>query len=94
MQTKGCRTTASLTRILALVTLPPNVLECHAPNHSSVNSHVLPLSAELYENLGHMGASIKQHLVEGMRNMWHQLNEIARSHTSSDQAQIDLPQGG
>lgn len=47
---------------------------------------------ELYENLGQMGASIKQHLVEGMRNMWHQLNEIARSHTSSDQAQTDMPQ--
>lgn len=43
---------------------------------------LLLLSIELYENLGQVGASIKQHLVDGMRNMWHQLNEIARSHTS------------
>ena len=37
-----------------------------------------------------MGARFKQSVVEGMRNMWHQLNEIARSHTSaqgSDQSQ-------
>lgn len=39
--------------------------------------------AELYENLGQVGASIKHHLVEGMRNMWQQLNEFARSHSSS-----------
>lgn len=43
----------------------------------------VPLSAELYENLGQVGASIKHHLVEGMRNMWQQLNEFARSHSSS-----------
>jgi len=49
---------------------------------------------ELYENLGQVGASIKQHLVDGMRNMWHQLNEIARSHTSqpTDKDQPDTPQ--
>ena len=41
------------------------------------------LSLELYENLGQVGASIKHHLVEGMRNMWQQLNEFARSHSSS-----------
>ncbi len=29
-----------------------------------------------------MGARFKQSVVEGMRNMWNQLNEIARSHTS------------
>ena len=46
----------------------------------------LCLHAELYENLGQVGASIKHHLMEGMRNMWSQLNEIARSHTA--------PQGG
>ena len=38
---------------------------------------------ELYENLGQVGASIKHHLVEGMRNMWQQLNEFARSHSST-----------
>ena len=48
---------------------------------------------ELYENLGQVGASIKQHLVDGMRNMWHQLNEIARSHTSQSTDQPDTPQG-
>ena len=54
-----------------------------------------PPLPELYENLGQMGASIKQHLVEEMRNMWHQLNEIARSHTTTDQTkeQPDTPQG-
>ena len=40
-------------------------------------------STELYENLGQVGASIKHHLVEGMRNMWQQLNEFARSHSSN-----------
>lgn len=40
---------------------------------------------ELYENLGYVGASIKHHLVEGMRNMWQQLNDLARSHTSGSQ---------
>lgn len=38
-------------------------------------------AAELYENLGYVGKSIKHHLVEGMRNMWQQLNDLARSHT-------------
>lgn len=41
------------------------------------------LDTELYENLGQVGASIKHHLVEGMRNMWQQLNEFARSHSST-----------
>ena len=27
-----------------------------------------------------VGASMKQYVVEGMRNMWQQLNELARSH--------------
>ena len=46
---------------------------------------LLCLCAELYENLGYVGASIKHHLVEGMRNMWQQLNDLARSHTSGSQ---------
>ena len=49
----------------------------------------LSLSPELYENLGYVGASIKQHLVEGMRNMWQQLNDLARSHTNSTNATSD-----
>ena len=49
----------------------------------------VPLFAELYENLGQVGASIKHHLVEGMRNMWQQLNEFARSHSSSYVAEKD-----
>jgi len=40
------------------------------------------VDVELYDSLGTVGASIKQHLVEGVRNMWQQLNEFARSHTS------------
>ena len=48
-----------------------------------VNICIRLFVAELYDNLGTMGASIKQHLVEGMRNMWQQLNEFARSHTSN-----------
>ena len=43
------------------------------------------LSAELYETVEHVGASMKQYVVEGMRNMWQQLNELARSHRSGDQ---------
>ena len=56
---------------------------------------LLIIPAELYENLGQVGASIKQHLVDGMRNMWQQLNEIARSHTSlsAEKDQPDTPQG-
>ena len=45
---------------------------------------------ELYENLGQVGASIKHHLVEGMRNMWQQLNEFARSHSSSYTVEKDV----
>ncbi len=40
-----------------------------------------------------MGASIKQHLVEGMRNMWQQLNEFARSHTSGTAPQGNIDGG-
>ena len=42
--------------------------------------------AELYENLGRMGASLKENLMVGMRNMWESLSEFARSHTSSTAA--------
>ena len=38
--------------------------------------------AELYENLGRMGASLKENLMVGMRNMWESLSEFARSHKS------------
>ncbi|CAI8058269.1 SEC23-interacting protein, partial [Geodia barretti] len=40
---------------------------------------------ELYETVEHVGASMKHYVVEGMRNMWQQLNELARSHRSGDQ---------
>ena len=45
----------------------------------------LPLSSpvELYENIERVGQSVKYHLVEGIRNMWNQLNELARAHTSN-----------
>ena len=33
----------------------------------------------------HVGASMKQYVVEGMRNMWQQLNELARSHRNPEQ---------
>lgn len=80
---------------------PPSFLPTFLPPLSFSFSpflHSCPLllfSIELYENLGQVGASIKQHLVDGMRNMWHQLNEIARSHTSqpTDKDQPDTPQG-
>ena len=53
--------------------------------------------SELYENLGYVGASIKHHLVEGMRNMWQQLNDLARSHTtgpqSTDQEELSVEPG-
>ncbi|XP_011407929.1 PREDICTED: SEC23-interacting protein-like [Amphimedon queenslandica] len=38
---------------------------------------------ELYENIEKVGQSVKYHLVEGIRNMWHQLNELARAHTNN-----------
>lgn len=44
------------------------------------------LCVELYENLERAGASVKQYLVDGIRNMWQQLNELARAH-STDQTQ-------
>ena len=47
--------------------------------------------AELYENLERAGASVKQYLVDGIRNMWQQLNELARAH-STDQTQEQLQQ--
>ena len=40
------------------------------------------LLSELYENLEKVGSSVKHHIVEGMRNMWNQLNELARAHSS------------
>ena len=42
-----------------------------------------------------MGASMKQYLVEGMRSVWQQLNELARSHRSGDMAreEPDTPTG-
>ena len=43
------------------------------------------LATELYETVEHVGASMKHYVVEGMRNMWQQLNELARSHRSGDQ---------
>ena len=30
-----------------------------------------------------MSQSVRYHLVEGIRNMWHQLNELARAHTTT-----------
>ena len=54
------------------------------------------MCVELYENLGQVGASIKYHLVEGARNVWNQLSEIARGHTTTEQQQhqsVDSPTG-
>lgn len=42
-------------------------------------------SVELYETVEQVGASMKQYVVEGMRNMWQQLNELARSHRGTEQ---------
>lgn len=52
---------------------------------------------ELYENIGQVSTNLKTYLVDGMRNMWQQLNEFARSHTASGQEQLqvtdaDVPQ--
>ena len=49
--------------------------------HDILLYNVLLLS-ELYENLEKVGSSVKHHIVEGMRNMWNQLNELARAHSS------------
>ena len=46
---------------------------------------------ELYETVENVGASMKHYVVEGMRNMWQQLNELARSHRSPGD-QPPLPQ--
>ena len=51
---------------------------------------------ELYENLEKVGASVRHHLVEGIRNMWNQLNEIARGHTTgivNKEEEQELAQG-
>jgi len=48
-------------------------------------------STELYENLGKMGANLKQNIVEGVRNMLASINEFARSHTSSGAQQEAMP---
>ena len=45
---------------------------------------------ELYETVEQVGASMKQYVVEGMRNMWQQLNELARSHRTAEQQQMDV----
>jgi len=45
----------------------------------------------LYENLGKMGANLKQNIVEGVRNMLASINEFARSHTSSGTQQETAP---
>ena len=45
--------------------------------------HIEMSHTELYENLGRMGASLKENLMVGMRNMWESLSEFARSHTSN-----------
>ena len=42
--------------------------------------HIYINPTELYETVEQVGASMKQYVVEGMRNMWQQLNELARSH--------------
>ena len=44
---------------------------------------LLSVVLELYDNLERVGASVRHHIVEGVRNMWNQLNELARAHTSS-----------
>ena len=44
--------------------------------------------SELYETVEQVGASMKQYVVEGMRNMWQQLNELARSHRTEEQGQV------
>lgn len=40
---------------------------------------------------------MKQYVVEGMRNMWQQLNELARSHRGTEQLapreELDTPTG-
>ena len=45
-------------------------------------------STELYENLGRMGASLKENLMVGVRNMWESLSEFARSHTTPNAAAL------
>lgn len=55
------------------------------------------IDTELYENIGQVSTNLKAYLVDGMRNMWQQLNEFARSHTSGqEQLQVtdsDMPLG-
>lgn len=48
---------------------------------------------ELYDNLGRVGASLKENIVTGMKNMWVSLSEFARSHTSgpAGQTQEQVP---
>ena len=46
---------------------------------------------ELYENLGKMGANLKQNIVSGVRNMLASINEFARSHTSTGTQQETTP---
>ena len=38
--------------------------------------------SELYDNLGKVGASLKENIMTGMKNMWDSLSEFARSHTA------------
>ena len=55
------------------------------------------LLIEIYDNLERVGASVRHHIVEGVRNMWNQLNELARAHTSSgggkDEGEGEVMQG-
>ncbi len=55
------------------------------------------IDTELYENIGQVSTNLKAYVVDGMRNMWQQLNEFARSHTSGqEQLQVtdsDMPLG-
>lgn len=38
---------------------------------------------ELYDSIEKMSQSVRHHVVEGIRNMWAQLNELARAHTTT-----------
>ncbi len=46
---------------------------------------VVFIVSELYENIGQVSTNLKTYLVDGMRNMWQQLNEFARSHSSAQE---------
>ncbi len=58
---------------------------------------IIYILTEIYENLGQVSTNLKAYLVDGMRNMWQQLNEFARSHTSVEEelqvTDADIPLG-